>query len=165
MIHVILGIPTSGKSMELIKLYEQYNKQKEIFITERVVYSEDIEYKVISRLRSEGIDAKKIISVDDIKNNTDRDTAVFIDEIENLKGEYAEALYELSRSRDVFLTATSTDSDGVAYSDVGKLLCYADSITHLKAVCDICNTFSATKYMIIEAGSKYLKLCPVCNKE
>lgn len=164
MIHVILGIPTSGKSIELIKLYKQYRRDKAIFATERVVYVPEIEYKVVSRLYQDGVDANKIKSVEDLLEYKNDRSAIFIDEIENLDGEFAEGLYEISLNKDVFVTAIPMDMKGVAYEEVGKLLCYADKITHLKPACSVCNSYDATKYMMI-GESDYLKSCHKCNKE
>lgn len=164
MIHVILGIPTSGKSIELIKIYKQYRKSKTMFATERVVYVPEIEYKVVSRLYQEGVDANKIKNIDELRLLEDTCGAIFIDEVENLKGEFADDLYQISKNRDVFVTAIPMDMEGTAYTEVGKLLCYADKITHLKPICSICDSYTATKYMMIGTESKYLKLCPECNK-
>lgn len=88
---------------------------------------------------------------------------LLIDNIHLMSPEVTEILTILKMSKQLYVTSEEITPYGLAYPHVGKLLCHADQVTKLSAVCTKCG--ADARYTYVKAkkdNEKQIKVEPRC---
>lgn len=171
-INVFTGPMKCGKTQKILdEAKRQQIAGKNIKIFKPIIDDRFSEDKVISRNGYKS-DAVGIENISDIKNY-DADVYV-IDEFQFLKGDLSE-LYDLSeKGKKFFIAGLNLTSERKPFGKMGDLLCMADNVQMLTAVCENCKSENAI-YTYFKGDAKasdilvgedcYMPLCRKCYEK
>lgn len=171
-INVFTGPMKCGKTQKILdEARRQQIAGKSIKIFKPIIDNRFGEDQVISRNGYKS-DAVEIENISDIKKyNAD---VYIIDEFQFLKGDLSE-LYDLSqKGKKFFIAGLNLTSERKPFGKMGDLLCMADNVQMLTAVCENCKSENAiytffkgnTKSSDILVGEDcYMPLCRKCYEK
>ncbi|HEX6643224.1 MAG TPA: thymidine kinase [Gemmatimonadales bacterium] len=152
-IEVISGVMFSGKSEELIR-----RVRRGIIARRRVqVFKSHLDsrytglYSVASHNGTE-VDAAPVDSAAEIFRQVRPDTdIVAIDEAQFLDEGLIEVVTELAASgKRVILAGTDTDFRGEPFGPMGALMCVAETVDKLRAICVVCGDLACRNQRLID---------------
>ena len=152
-IEVISGVMFSGKSEELIR-----RVRRGIIARRRVqVFKSHLDsryaglYSVASHNGTE-VDAAPVDSAAEIFRQVRADTdIVAIDEAQFLDADLVGACSELARQgKRVILAGTDTDFRGEPFGPMGALMCIAETVDKLRAICIVCGDLACRNQRLID---------------
>jgi len=171
---VITGPMFSGKSTELLKLYNRF-KGKDIcqlfsskldnrYTDEEKVYTHD----------GESENAELVSSVDELIRRLSEDTRhIFIDEIHLIKGDVSGLCMKLAnQGRHIYVSGLDLDYMGKPFREISVLMADADEVVKKSGTCSICGKASRYSYrtgnekgrLVVGAADKYEPRCRGCFK-
>ena len=170
-IELIYGSMFSGKTKLLIKrINEAQNNNQKIMVFKPKI---DIRYnkeKIVSHEKNEFF-ATPILKPSEILDHINDSNFVAIDEVQFFSKNIVNICYELSQKKiNVVLAGLDLDYLGKPFGAMPKLMRIANKLTHLNAICDICQSKAFHTYRMsnnnetIMLGEKetYLALCKTC---
>lgn len=172
MIKVFTGPMFSGKSDELLRVYDsKYHKSKILLFKPKI---DTRDFGMVKTRNGKEIPAILINDIKDIKKHlTDKINTIFIDEANFLKGD-VNILLELSIKEDIdiFLAGLNMTSEQKPFGLMPNILAIADEIVIKCASCNECNRDAYYTYYegkkdneILVGNDNYIALCPRCLRK
>lgn len=168
-INVFTGPMKCGKTQKILdEAQRQQIAGKNIKVFKPKIDDRYSDVEVISR-KGYRIEAVGINNVDEIKNY-DADVYV-IDEFQFLKGDLAELNRLAQRGKKFYISGLNLTSERKPFGKMGDLLCMADNVQMLTAVCECCRNDNAiyTYYKgenktgdVLVGDNCYMPLCRKC---
>ncbi len=167
-INVFSGPMRSGKSQ---RICTEYNRQK--IAGKRIqMFKPAIDDRagdcIVATRDGKKIDAVNIERIEDLKNY---DTDIyFIDEFQFLKGE-VDTIHELAKQgKKFYISGLNLTVEKKPFGKMGDLMCVADNITMLTAICEVCKNDNAVfsfykgkkDQEIIIGDALYVPVCRKC---
>lgn len=156
-IEVICGPMFAGKSEELIRRIRrlEYAKKKVIVFKPKIDnrYSED---EVVSHNKSKTKCFNLINSKDVYKYISDDVYAVAFDEVQFMDEDIIDVMDDLAnKGKRVICAGLDNDFRGEPFSIMPKLLCKAEYVTKLTAICQVCGANATRTQRIVNGKPAY----------
>jgi thymidine kinase len=173
MLIVIIGPMFSGKTTELIKRIEGYERAgKKTMVYKPAI---DVRYSLESINTHDGLKypAKIIPNNEDgvsiLKDEYRMYDVIGIDEVQFFPPEIVPLINKISNEKEVIVAGLNLDYKGRPWETVKELLPFADQVISLNAVCYICGkeatrtirTIESKDRIVVGGGESYR---PVCRK-
>lgn len=166
-INVFSGPMRSGKSQ---RICTEFNRQK-IAGKNIQMFKPTIDTRagvnIVETRDGKRIEAINIDNIEELKNY-DADI-FFIDEFQFLKGE-VDTINELAKNgKKFYISGLNLTAEKKPFGKMGDLMCVADNITMLTAICEVCKNDNAV-FSFYKGGNKEENLIgdamyvPVCRK-
>ena len=166
-INVFSGPMRSGKSQ---RICTEFNRQK-IAGKNIQMFKPTIDTRagvnIVETRDGKRIEAINIDNIEELKNY-DADI-YFIDEFQFLKGE-VDTINELAKNgKKFYISGLNLTAEKKPFGKMGDLMCVADNITMLTAICEVCKNDNAV-FSFYKGGTKEENLIgdamyvPVCRK-
>jgi len=173
-LNVVIGPMYSGKSTELLRIYNKYKRNYKITV---INHNSDTRYGVNS-VNTHNKDSIPSISVKQLKdtniinkfNNVD---VILIDE-----GQFFDDLYSFCKDivdnfkKIIYVFGLSGDSNREKFGQILDLIPICDNITHLKSICNICGDVKNASFTLRKTTNKeqvsvggsdeYMAVCRIC---
>ena len=157
-LHVITGPMFSGKTTELLRIYKKYQSINKKIMS--INYEKDTRYSENSAICShnkESISTTLSLSNlhDLLKYNLDEYNVIIIDEIQFLKNAF-QTIKTLVEEMEKTVIVSGLDGDYLQkpFGDVCRLICFADELTKLNAICRLSDNFQDASFSRRIAASK-----------
>lgn len=171
MIKIYTGPMFSGKSTALLLDYNMINGNKICF---KPCKDKRDKNQIKARNVSQKIDSIVIKKFEDILEHITEETEyIFIDEVQFIEGDY-NILTDLSlKGINIIMAGLKQKSDLKPFNNIGNIICLADEIIVLKAVCEDCGGTAQYTYrldknnkadLLIGDKEKYIPLCIECYR-
>lgn len=149
-LHVITGPMFSGKTTELLRICKKYQSiDKKVFT---INYEKDKRYTSDSSICShdnETIKTNKSLSdlSDILKINLEQYDVIVVDEVQFLKNAFS-TIKKLVEEMNKIVIVSGLDGDYLqnAFGDICDLICYADKLTKLNAICRLSNNYQDASF-------------------
>lgn len=170
---LILGPMYSGKSTELIRIYNKYSIKKKVLV---INHSSDTRYgenKVITH-NNNNIYSVSLDNLTQFKNNIHEYQVILIDE-----GQFFNDLYEFCKfisdttEKTIYIFGLSGDFKRNKFGQILDLIPICDDIKHLKSICNNCSDLneasftcridnSNNKQISVGSTEQYIPVCRNC---
>jgi len=173
-LNVVIGPMYSGKSTELLRIYNKYKRNYKITV---INHNTDIRYGENS-VNTHNKDYIPCISVKELKDTNIINKINNVDVILIDEGQFFDDLYSFCKDivdnykKIIYVFGLSGDSNREKFGQILDLIPICDNITHLKSICNICcdvNNASFTlrkttnKEQVLVGGyDEYMAVCRVC---
>lgn len=149
-LHVITGPMFSGKTTELLRICKKYQSINKSIMT--INYEKDKRYSntgCICSHNKETIDTTISLSdlTDIFKYELDKYEVIVIDEVQFLKNAF-QSIKTLIEDMEKTVIVSGLDGDFLQnpFGDVCRLICFADKVTKLNAICRLSDNFQEASF-------------------
>lgn len=169
-ITVFTGPMKCGKTSRLIEEYNKLKHTDKIIQMFKPTIDTRFEKDFVKDRNDNKIECININSIKDLLFYIDKVDIFFLDEFQFLNGDINDILYLQSLGKIFYISGLNLTAERKPFGLMDSLLCIADNIINLSAVCDDCKepkakyTFCTIKKYedILVGDEQYISVCPEC---
>lgn len=173
-LNVVIGPMYSGKSTELLRIYNRYKRNYKILV---INHNTDIRYgeNSVNTHNQNSVSSKSVSELYDsnITENIDNYNIILIDE-----GQFFKNLYKFckdiveNKNKIVYVFGLSGDSNRQKFGEILDLIPIADNVTLLKSICNKCKIAKDAQFTLritknteqvsVGGNNEYMAVCRNC---
>lgn len=169
-ITVFTGPMRCGKTSRLIEEYNKLKYSNKIIQMFKPTIDTRFEKDFVKDRNSNEVSCININSMKDLLFYKDKVDIFFIDEFQFLNGDINDLLYLQKLGKIFYIAGLNLTAERKPFGLMDSLLCIADNIIHLDAICNDCKepnakySFCTVKKFgdILVGDEQYIPVCPNC---